>query len=212
MAASGGYWISSTADHIVAEAGTITGSIGAFALGATFEDSAGALGVTTDGVQTHPLAGATNAFRPLNPGLRTMIQAGIDHTYAAFRARVAEGRGLTSEAVDALAEGRVWSGRAAYDRGLVDTLGGLEDAIGEAARLAELEAYRVQRFTPNLSPLDAMLSAMLEAVDLGGPRPSAGPLGTWLATFFEEAQAVLDLDYRRAGVLVWCPRCDALTP
>ena len=212
VAASGGYWISSTADHIVAEAGTITGSIGAFALGATFEDSAGALGVTTDGVQTHPLAGATNALRPLNPGLRTMIQAGIDHTYAAFRARVAEGRGLTSEAVDALAEGRVWSGRAAYDRGLVDTLGGLEDAIGEAARLAELEAYRVQRFTPNLSPLDAMLSAMLEAVDLGGPRPSAGPLGTWLATFFEEAQAVLDLDYRRAGVLVWCPRCDALTP
>ena len=212
VAASGGYWISSTADHIVAEAGTITGSIGAFALGATFEDSAGALGVTTDGVQTHPLAGATNALRPLNPGLRTMIQAGIDHTYAAFRARVAEGRGLTSEAVDALAEGRVWSGRAAYDRGLVDTLGGLEDAIGEAARLAELETYRVQRFTPNLSPLDAMLSAMLEAVDLGGPRPSAGPLGTWLATFFQEAQAVLDLDYRRAGVLVWCPRCDALTP
>ena len=68
VAASGGYWISSTADHIVAEAGTITGSIGAFALGATFEDSAGALGVTTDGVQTHPLAGRPTPSGPLTRG------------------------------------------------------------------------------------------------------------------------------------------------
>lgn len=211
VAASGGYWISSTADQIFAEAGTITGSIGAFALTATFQDSAGALGVTTDGVRTHPLAGATNPFRPLDPGLRTMIQAGIDHTYDAFQARVAEGRGLAPEVVKGLAEGRVWSGQAAYDLGLVDTLGGLEAAIVEAARLAELEDYRVERFTPALSPLEAMLSMALDAVDLG-PRPSAGPLGTWLATLLGSAEAVLDLDYRSAGVLVWCPRCAVLTP
>ena len=211
VAASGGYWISSTADRIFAEAGTITGSIGAFAVTATFQDSAGALGVTTDGVRTHPLAGATNAFRPLDPGLRTIIQAGIDHTYDAFQARVAEGRGLPPEVVKGLAEGRVWSGQAAYDLGLVDTLGGLEEAIVEAARLAELDEYRVERFTPTLSPLEAMLSMALDAVDLG-PRPSAGPLGPWLATLLGSAEAVLNLDYRRAGVLVWCPRCNALTP
>jgi ClpP class serine protease len=94
---------------------------------------------------------------------------------------------------------------------LVDALGGLEDAIEEAARLAELETYRVQRFTPALSPLEAVLSVMLDAVDLG-PRPSAGPLGAWLATVFRGVEAVLNLDYRSAGVLVWCPRCDLLTP
>jgi protease-4 len=140
-----------------------------------------------------------------------MIQAGIDHTYAAFQARVAEGRGLSPEAVDGLAEGRVWSGRAAFELGLVDSLGGLEDAISEAARLAELEAYRVQRFTPALSPLEAMLSVMLDAVDLG-PGPSTGPLGAWLTGFLQGAETVLNLDYRSAGVLVWCPRCDVLTP
>ena len=80
-----------------------------------------------------------------------------------------------------------------------------------AARLAELEAYRVQRFTPALSPLEAMLSVMLDAVGLG-PRPSAGPLGAWLASVFSGAEAVINLDYRNAGVVVWCPRCERLTP
>jgi ClpP class serine protease len=93
----------------------------------------------------------------------------------------------------------------------VDALGGLQDAIAEAARLAELDAYRVQRFAPTRSPLEAFLSVVLESVDLG-PRPGAGPLGNWLAAFLQGAEATLNLDYRSAGVLVWCPRCNALAP
>jgi hypothetical protein len=77
--------------------------------------------------------------------------------------------------------------------------------------LAELEDYRMQRFAPTLSPVEAFLSVMLDAVNLG-PRPGAGSLGGWLATLFRGAEAVLNLDYRNAGVLVWCPRCDLLTP
>ena len=177
------------------------------ALGATFEDSAGALGVTTDGVQTHPLPGRPTPSGPLS---FAPIQAGIDHTYAAFRARVAEGQGLTSEAVDALAEGGSGAvARPMTGSSLIRWAGWRTPLVRRpASRSLGLTACSASR---NLSPLDAMLSAML-TVDLGGPRPSLGPLGTWLATFFQETQAVLDLDYRRAGVLVWCPRCDALTP
>ena len=211
VAASGGYWIASTADYILAAPGTITGSIGAFALTATFEQSAAALGVTTDGVKTHPLANAGNPFRPLAPGLRAMIQSGIEHTYETFRIRVAEGRGLTLDEVDERAEGRVWTGQAAHALGLVDALGGLDAAVAKAAELAEVEAYTVERFEPPRSPFEQLLGAVLESVSLDplSPRPA---WGRWLATTFGAAQQAVALDYRSAGVLIWCPRCDALAP
>mgnify|MGYP001003155210 CR=1 FL=1 len=211
VAASGGYWIASTADYIVAAPGTITGSIGAFALTATFEKSAAALGVYTDGVKTHPLANAGNPFRPLDPGLRDMIQASIDHTYETFRIRVAEGRALTLDEVDERAEGRVWTGQAAHALGLVDELGSLDTAVVKAAELAELDAYEVERFEPPLSPFEQILGAVLESVSLEAlPRGSAW--GRWLAHTLGAAEDALALDYRSAGALIWCPRCEVLAP
>lgn len=140
-----------------------------------------------------------------------MIQSGIEHTYETFRIRVAEGRGLTLDEVDERAEGRVWTGQAAHALGLVDALGGLDAAVAKAAELAEVEAYTVERFEPPRSPFDQLLGVVLESVSLDplSPRPA---WGRWLATTFGAAQQAVALDYRSAGVLIWCPRCDALAP
>ncbi|MDO1527542.1 signal peptide peptidase SppA [Fulvimonas sp. R45] len=138
VAASGGYWISMNANRIVAEPNTITGSIGIFGLYYTVPGTLAKLGVASDGVATGPLAGAFDITRPLDPKVGGVIQAIIDKGYRDFVGGVAAARGKSYDAIDAIAQGRVWTGRQALQRGLVDQLGGLGDAVADAAKLAGL--------------------------------------------------------------------------
>ncbi|MEM6336928.1 MAG: signal peptide peptidase SppA, partial [Bacteroidota bacterium] len=155
LAASGGYYIAAPADTIVAEPTTITGSIGVFALlvsaNGFFENK---LGITSDAVLTSPYADMFSGLRPLSDAEEAVIARGIDRTYETFINRVAEGRGLSTDSVLAIAEGRVWSGSDAQAVGLVDVLGGIDVALDLAAERAGLaaDAYRVEVF-PKERPL-----------------------------------------------------------
>ena len=143
LAASGGYWVSTPADLIFAEPGTITGSIGIFGIIPTFENTLAKIGVTTDGVKTTPLTGQPDVLGGTTPMLDTILQAGIENGYRQFLTRVAESRHMTPEKVDTIAQGRVWDGGTARQIGLVDRFGNLSDAIAEAARRAKLDPAKV---------------------------------------------------------------------
>jgi len=140
VAASGGYWIATSADEIWASPTTITGSIGIFGMFPTFQKPlAKHLGVHVDGVSTGPMAGV-RMDRALDPRVGGMIQRQIEHGYQQFLQRVANAREMTTAEVDVIAQGRVWSGQDAHERGLVDKLGGLKEAIASAQSMANLEA------------------------------------------------------------------------
>jgi protease-4 len=138
VAASGGYWISMNANSIFAEPNTITGSIGIFGMYYSVPGTLAKLGVQSDGVGTGPMAGAFDITRPLDPKVGAVIQAIINKGYRDFVGNVAKARGKNYDAIDAIAQGRVWTGQQALDRGLVDQLGGMGDAVSAAANLAKL--------------------------------------------------------------------------
>ncbi len=143
VAASGGYYISAPATKIYAEPTTITGSIGVFGLIPNMQGFFNnKLGITFDGAKTHQYADMMTVSRPLNETEKRMMQQWVDEFYDGFVARVAEGRKLTTAQVDSIGQGRVWTGADAKERGLVDELGGLEDAIKAAAELAGIADYR----------------------------------------------------------------------
>ncbi|MCO5095624.1 MAG: signal peptide peptidase SppA [Xanthomonadaceae bacterium] len=159
VAASGGYWISMNADAIYAQPTTITGSIGIFGLFMTIPDTLAKIGVHVDGVATTKIAGAFDPTRPMSVEVGKTIQAIIDQGYRQFIGKVAAARETTPEAIDQVARGRVWSGTQAEARGLVDELGGLHDAVAEAARRATLpsDGYRVKYVEKTLSPFEQAL-------------------------------------------------------
>ena len=134
MAASGGYWISSTADYIVADKNTITGSIGIFAVLPTFENTIKKIGVSADGVKTSNLA-LGSLLSPLSAELNDVLQLEIEHGYDQFLTKVSEGRHLTKAQVDRVAQGQVWLGSEALAHKLVDELGNLDTALGKAMEL-----------------------------------------------------------------------------
>ncbi|ACX82623.1 signal peptide peptidase SppA [Aggregatibacter actinomycetemcomitans] len=134
MAASGGYWISSTADYIVADKNTITGSIGIFAVLPTFEKTIKKIGVSADGVKTSDLA-LGSAFLPLSSELNDVLQLEIEHGYDEFLTKVSQGRHLSKAQVDKIAQGQVWLGSEAIEHKLVDELGDLNTALGKAMEL-----------------------------------------------------------------------------
>ena len=134
MAASGGYWISSTSDYIIADANTITGSIGIFAMFPTFENSIKKIGVNADGVLTTELAN-TSAFSPLAKPVQDIYQTEIEHGYDRFLEIVSKGRQISKTQVDKLAQGQVWLGSDAFQNGLVDEIGSFNEAINKAEQL-----------------------------------------------------------------------------
>jgi protease-4 len=161
VAASGGYYIAAPADEILASPNTITGSIGVFATIPTFDRSLAKLGIGVDGVGTTALSGVLRLDRPLAPETQQLLQSLIDHTYQQFVARVAAGRHKNAAAVDEIAQGRVWAGSDALRIGLVDQIGGYEDALRHAAERAHLKpGYAVRRIEPELSLTQQMLLNM----------------------------------------------------
>jgi protease IV len=139
VAASGGYWIATAGDHILAEPETITGSIGVFGILPSFEGALGKVGLSADGIKTTPLSGEPDLLRGPSPVADQLIQAGINNTYARFLSIVAQARGLPVARVNEIAQGRVWDGGTARQLRLVDGFGSLQDAINEAARRARID-------------------------------------------------------------------------
>jgi protease-4 len=157
VAASGGYWISMSADEVIAEPNTITGSIGVFAILPTAEKVVDKLGIHTAGQPTTWLGDAYNPLRPLDPRFVQVMQGSVNHIYADFTARAAKARKTTPEKIDAVAQGRVWTGAQAKDRGLVDTLGSYGDALASAAKRAKLGDYRVVYIEREVSKFERVL-------------------------------------------------------
>jgi protease-4 len=164
VAASGGYWIATPADEIWASPSTITGSIGIFGLYPTFEDSFDKLGLNTDGLGTTDLAGALNIGRELPELAENVLQSMLEDGYNRFINLVATARNMSLEEVDAIAQGRVWSGEDAHNLGLVDNLGNLDEAIASAATLAGLSEYSTQMVEQPLSPGQQLLQDLTNNV------------------------------------------------
>jgi protease-4 len=171
LAASGGYWIATASDEIIADPMTITGSIGVFALFPNVSKALDKVGVHPNGVATTWLRNADDPRRPVDPRFTKLLQLSVDHTYADFTSKVAAARKTTPEKIDAVAQGRVWSGAQAKERGLVDSLGHLDTAIASAARRAQLGdkprvlyiERDVGRFARLLGLLNAEVSAWVGA-------------------------------------------------
>ncbi|WP_297893666.1 signal peptide peptidase SppA [Shewanella sp.] len=159
LAASGGYWISASADYIFATPTTLTGSIGIFGMITTFEDSLASLGVHTDGVSTSEWAGLS-ITRTLSPQIETVIQRHIERGYLDFISLVAKERKMTLEQVDTIAQGRVWSGKKALELGLVDELGDIDQAIAKAAKLADLTLFDTRVIEQELTPEQLFIQQM----------------------------------------------------
>jgi protease-4 len=200
VAASGGYWIATSSDEIWAAPETITGSIGIFGLFPTIDKPlAKYLGVHTDGVGTTRFTDALRPDRPLDPAVADMARQFIDNGYRDFITRVAKARRMTPEQVDKIARGRIWSGEDAKGLGLVDELGGLDQAIESAAKRAKLEkgyrVYYVEKEKTLRERILAMLAAGARdlAVAAGwviDPPPSAAALS--MARPLRELQADIE--------------------
>lgn len=147
LAASGGYYIACNADKIIAEPTTITGSIGVFGAIPNFNQFTDNIGINAEQVSTNNSA-SYSVFEPMNQKFYDVTKEGVEQIYTTFVNRVSNGRNMTYEQVNEVAQGRVWTGKEAIEKGLVDQLGGLNDAIKVAAELAELENYRVRNY-PN---------------------------------------------------------------
>ncbi|EKT4501336.1 Protease IV (Signal peptide peptidase) [Flavobacterium psychrophilum] len=141
LAASGGYYIACNANKIFAEASTITGSIGVFGTLPNLSAVTKKYGINTELVETHENASGYSLFKPLEDNFRQITQEGVEHIYNVFVTRVAKGRKMTFAQVDAIAQGRVWAGSDALRLGLVDKIGGLDDALAYASNLVKLKEY-----------------------------------------------------------------------
>ena len=208
VAASGGYWISASADEIWASESTITGSIGIFGMFMTFEDSLSHLGIYTDGVATTEMAGISPT-RKLNPQMAQVIQTAIESGYDQFIQLVATEREMSVEDVDKVAQGRVWSGAKAKELGLVDQLGSFSDAIAAAAAKADIADYQVDVITKPLSPMDQLL---MDLFAVYGPEPSVNINPSLLQILTQIGQELNQWTEFNdpAAAYIYCIECDAL--
>ncbi|WP_059249117.1 signal peptide peptidase SppA [Escherichia albertii] len=163
MAASGGYWISTPANYIVANPSTLTGSIGIFGVITTVENSLNSIGVHTDGVSTSPLADVS-ITKALPPEAQQMMQLSIENGYKRFITLVADARKSTPEQIDKIAQGHVWTGQDAKANGLVDSLGDFDDAVAKAAELAKLKLWHLEYYVDEPTFFDKVMDNMSGSV------------------------------------------------
>lgn len=211
-AASGGYWISAPADKIIAAPTTITGSIGIFGFFMTFEKTLSKLGINTDGVGTTEFAGL-GLTRAISPQMHQVFQMGIERGYKDFLTLVANNRDMSIEQVDAIAQGRVWTGAKAKELGLVDELGDLKDAITIAADLAKLEKYDTLLVEQEMSSKDRFLENLVGQSMVFLPAStetvpySSGPIRTLLNKLASEFSAIEQLNDPQ-GLYSLCLKCE----
>ncbi len=212
--ASGGYWISATSDHIVASPSTVTGSIGIFSIVPTLNESASSIGIEIDGVGTTPLTGSQSLLSPMTEEFASVLQSSVEHGYQRFLNLVARGRDMTPEAVDEIAQGRVWLGERALELGLVDSLGGLPEAIAVAAEIAELgDDFEVLHVKRQLTPQEQLLAQLVDqmgGIDIGSSLLSRAGIDSGVARYAahaEDALATLLMASQRPTNMALCEAC-----
>lgn len=210
VAASGGYWVSATANKIFAMPTTITGSIGNFLVLGTFEETLSGIGINTDGVGTTRLSGALDITRSLNPVLERMLELSAQHVYNKFISIVAEGREMTPEQVDEIAQGQVWTGEKAMEIGLVDAMGDLDDAIESAALLADVQNYEILKIEEALTPREQLIREILNST-LAPVKAAFGPAllpyGT-IDRMTTELRSIIELTRQPGVVFARCTVCE----
>jgi protease-4 len=207
VAASGGYWIAMGADEVWASPSTITGSIGVFGILPTFSRPLEKLGIHTDGVGTTALAGKLRLDRSLDPDLRRIFQHATERTYDDFINLVAQSRNMTTTAVNEVAQGRVWSGSQAKDRGLIDQSGTLQQAVDAAARIAGLGSdYQAVYDEWELSAFESFLFDMMGSA-MAYFKPGISGLGGIHHTLLENIISDLDLLVRSNDSLTIAAHC-----
>jgi protease-4 len=213
LAASGGYWVSTPADRIFAEPGTITGSIGVFAIIPTFEKALSQWGVTTDGVKTTVLSGQPDVISGLSPEIEAMLQANVEHSYANFLGIVGQARHKTAEQIDAIGQGRVWDGGTARQNGLVDEFGGLDEALAYAARAAKLSSWHPVYLGEARNPWASLLQRLRGGDDDSAPpasgRDFAGAISERQTNLIGRALAGAERLVGTRGVQAFCLECPA---
>ena len=160
VAASGGYYIAAGADKIIAEPTTITGSIGVFGTVPNVTELAADIGINAEQVGTNKNAVGYSVFEPMTENFREEIQESIETTYTTFLEKVSQGRGISMAQADSIAQGRVWSGVDAKRIGLVDALGTLDDAIKEAAKLADLKEFGIKKFPKYKTGIEKLMESI----------------------------------------------------
>ncbi|TDQ50409.1 protease-4 [Permianibacter aggregans] len=207
LAASGGYWISATADEIIASPWTITGSIGIFGMFPTIDGLINEYGIHRDGVGTTNLAGAFDIGQPLNPKVGDIIQAAINHGYEKFLSLVGEGREKTRDEVHEIAQGQVWAGEDALKNGLVDKLGNLDTAVKAAAERAKLgDKYRMRYLQKPLTPAQEFVRGLTASVKAVLPESTdtlPSPLLMQAKLAAKQAKEVMQMNDPR-GVYAHC--------
>ncbi|HCG5471208.1 TPA: signal peptide peptidase SppA [Vibrio parahaemolyticus] len=209
LAASGGYWISMSADKIVAQPTTLTGSIGIFSVITTFEKGFSKLGINTDGVGTSPFSG-DGITTGLSEGASQAFQLGIEHGYKRFISLVGSNRDMTVEKVDKVAQGRVWTGQDALSFGLVDQMGDFDDAVELAAKLANVTDYGIYWVEEPLSPTELFLQEFMNQVkvSLGVDATSLLPKSLQpVAQQFEQDASLLQSFNDPKGQYAFCLNC-----
>jgi len=198
VAASGGYYIAASADVIIANPTTITGSIGVFGMYPNFKEGMNKkLGINVDVVKTNKHSDFGSPFRPLTAEEKAVAQLGVEDIYKVFIGHVANGRGMTTEQVDDIGEGRVWSGINAIEINLIDEFGGLERAIEIAAEKASLEKYRITELPKQKDPFESMIKELT-----GSAR--AALLRDELGMAYKQYQQMMEIATSR-GVLARMP-------
>lgn len=191
MAASGGYWISTPADYIVANPSTLTGSIGIFGVINTVENTLDSIGVHTDGVATSPLADMAMT-KALTPEVQQMMQLSIENGYKRFITLVAQSRKSTPEAIDKIAQGHVWTGEDAKANGLVDSLGDFDDAVAKAAELAKVKTWHIDYYQSEPTFFDMVMDNLSGSVRASLPQALQAYLPAPLANAANAVKAESD--------------------
>lgn len=198
VAASGGYYLSCNADSIFAQPNTITGSIGVFILLPNMQKFfQNKLGMTFDGVKTSPDADALSVTKPLSPAQRQYLQNDVDTIYHTFRQRVADGRKLTMEYVDSIGQGRIWSGTRALELKLIDRIGGLDDAIACAAKLARITSYGLKEFPEPRNIFDMIFGEYQRDAKQSAIREELGAEGTKTYNTMKRARSLMGVSQAR---------------
>ncbi|MFO6428695.1 signal peptide peptidase SppA [Erythrobacter sp. W302b] len=213
VAASGGYWVATSSDRIFAEPDTITGSIGVFAVVPTFEQAAARLGVNADGYRTTPLSGQPDFIGGFSPEMDTLFQTSISGTYTDFISLVAKARRMPVDQVDSVAQGQVWDGGTARQKGLVDEFGGLDAALGWAAAKAGLKdgGWHAVYLGEQAANYDSLIRRLVANQTARAPAVNNGDLFAMAAARSENLGARLARDAERLlgtrGVQAFCAEC-----
>ena len=207
IAASGGVWVTTLSDEIWAKNETLTGSIGVYATLPTFENLYDWIGVQVDGVSSTKAA-EWDPRMPMPESVTNGIQSSVDDIYEKFVNKVSDNRGMRYEEVHAVAKGRIWSGEKAIKLGLVDKIGGLEDALDSASKFANIEDYKVIRYFKELDPLEVFIAELIDNLDM---KIDLGKNSKKILSILNDGYKFIDNE-KDVNMISYCFECEYFLP